>query len=62
MKTVTNAVRPLLAKRTPRDEEDWVIRSRAQVTKLSTQRRDEGDEANKKKGCDYEGEVPRAEA
>ena len=35
--TVTNAARPLLAKR-PKDEEEWVIRSRAQVSKLQMRR------------------------
>ena len=35
--TVTNAASPLLAKR-PKDEEEWVIRSRAQVSKLLMRR------------------------
>ena len=47
--TVTNAARLLLAKR-PKDEEEWVIRSRAQVSKLLKQRRDEREEAHRRKG------------
>ena len=37
IKTVTSAMKPLLARR-PTDEEKWVIRSRAQVTKLPKQK------------------------
>ena len=46
--TVTNAARPLLAQR-PKDEEEWVVRSRAQVTKLLKQRRDEREEAHRRR-------------
>ena len=51
METVKEAVRPLLARR-PRNEEEWVIRSPAEVTTLLKQRRDEMEKAHK------EGDVP----
>ena len=47
IQTATNAARPLLAKR-PKDEEEWMIRSRSQVTKLLKQRRDENEEAHRR--------------
>ena len=46
METVREAVRPLLARR-PRNEEEWVIRSPAEVTTLLKQRRDEMEKAHK---------------
>ena len=46
VETVKRAAQPLLAKR-PEDEEEWVIRSRAEVTKLLKQRREERVEAHK---------------
>ena len=47
IKTVTSAAKFLLAKR-PKDEEEWAITSRAQVSTLFKQRRDSREEANKK--------------
>ena len=41
IKTVTSAMKPLQAIRRPKDEEEWVIRNRAQVTKLLNHRRNE---------------------
>ena len=49
METVKEAVRPLLARR-PRNEEEWVIRSPAEVTTLLKQRRDEMEKAHKEGG------------
>ena len=40
IKTVTSAMKPLLARR-PKDEEEWVVRHRAQVSTLLQQWRDE---------------------
>ena len=60
IKTVTNAARDLLATR-PKDEEEWV-RSRAQVTKLSKQRRDEREEAHRKRGVTAKAVEPRGKA
>ena len=50
MTTVTNAARPLVAKR-PKDEEEWVIRSRAQVSKLLKQKKDGRAEAHRRRGA-----------
>ena len=60
IKTVTNAARPLLATR-PKDEEEWV-RNRAQVTKLSKQRRDEREEAHRKRRVTAKAGEPRGKA
>ena len=58
--TVTSAAQPSLAKR-PKDE-DWVIRSRAQVTELSKQRSDERDEANHRRGVTTKVGEPQTQA
>ena len=55
METVKEAVRPLLARR-PRNEEEWVIRSPAEVTTLLKQRRDEMEKAHTEGGRDREFE------
>ena len=49
MDTAKEAVQPLLAKR-PKDEEEWVIRGRAEVTTFLKQRRDDMGKAHKKGG------------
>ena len=49
MEAVKEAVQPFLAKR-PKDEEEWVIRSQAEVTTLLKQRKDEREGAHKKGG------------
>ena len=61
VKTVTSAAKPLLARR-PKDEEELVIRSRAQVTKLFKRRKDEREEVNKRRGVNHEHGEPRAKA
>ena len=58
---VTSAGQPLLARRL-KDEEEWLIRSRAQVTELPKRRRDERELAKKKKERDHQGGEPRAKA
>ena len=57
IQSVTSAAQPFLAQKT-QDEEDWVICCRAQVTKLSKQRRDEREEANKGRGAIMKLENP----
>ena len=61
IKTVTSALKPLLARK-PKDEEKWVIDSRAQVSKLVKERRDEKRRGECKRGCDHEDGELRAKA
>ena len=46
---VASAVKLLVARR-PKDDEEWVIRSRAHVSRLLKQRKDEREEAHKRRG------------
>ena len=50
IKTVTSAMKPLQARRRPKDDEKWVIRSRAQVTKLLNQWRNEKERRLREEG------------